>query len=50
VEVVDVLRKRKVNVCCKMERGGCEDNRGAEYKIYWKGGKESTAGVPVLIK
>jgi hypothetical protein len=54
-EVVEVLRKRRVDVCCIQEarwKGmgtrliGRHD---AKYKIYWKGGKESTAGVAILV-
>jgi exonuclease III len=54
-EVVEVLMKRRVDVCCiqearwKGEGARLIGRHDAEYKIYWKGGKESTAGVAVLV-
>jgi exonuclease III len=54
-EVVEVLKKRRVDVCCiqearwKVEGVRMIARHDAKYMIYWKGGKESKAGVAVLV-
>ena len=50
-EVCEVLRRRKVKVCCIQEvRWKGEGSRALQgYKLIWKGNSEGTAGVGVLV-
>ena len=50
-EVCEVLRRRKVKVCCIQEiRWKSEGSRALQgYKLIWKGNSEGTAGVGVLV-
>ena len=50
-EVCEVLRRRKVKVCCIQEvRLKGEGSRALQgYKLIWKGNSEGTAGVGVLV-
>ena len=49
--VCEVLRRRKVKVCCIQEvRWKGEGSRALQgYKLIWKGNSEGTAGVGVLV-
>ena len=55
MEIVDELRKRKVDVCCVQEtrwRGGSAKFIGAKgerYKFWWEGG-DGSAGVGLMVK
>ena len=51
-EVCEVLRRRKVEVCC-IQEVRCKGEEGSRalqgYKLIWKGNSEGTAGVGVLV-
>ena len=54
-EVVDMMMRRKVDVCCVQETRWKGEGvkmikaNNVKYKFYWKGGKEGLGGVGVLI-
>jgi len=54
-EVAEVLRKRRVSVCCVQEtrwKGGKAKwlgNIGSRYKFFWQGREDGTGGVGVLV-
>eukprot|EP00057_Strongylocentrotus_purpuratus_P003042 XP_003725801.1 PREDICTED: uncharacterized protein LOC100892561 [Strongylocentrotus purpuratus] len=54
-EVVDVMRRRKIDICCLQEtrwKGGSArwlGSIGARYKFYWQGKDDGTARVGIVI-
>jgi exonuclease III len=54
-ELVEVLARRKVDVCCiqetiwKGEGTKVRSNEGQRFKFFWQGHTESNAGISVLV-
>ena len=51
-EVLDVLHRRKVGICCVQEVRwkGSGTRKLGDYKFMWNGGKSTDAGVGILIR